>query len=111
MREKQEVTERMNMSLEKQKEITRTQKASESEYDKQKALYVQQIEHLTQKVTQQDEKERQLIQELKEQKVDTVSANNEVKTKYEAEVRELSAKVKDLSEQVFELENQLKDEE
>ena len=61
VREKQEVTERMNASLEKQKEIARVQKASESEYDKQKALYVQQIEHLTQRNTQQDEKERQLI--------------------------------------------------
>ena len=40
VREKQEVTERMNASLEKQKEIARMQKASESEYDKQKALYV-----------------------------------------------------------------------
>ena len=71
VREKQEVTERMNLSLEKQKEIARIQKASESEYDKQKALYLQQIEHLTQKVQSQDEKERQLIQELKEQKVET----------------------------------------
>ena len=60
-REKQDVTERMNQSLEKQKEIARMQKAAESEYDKQKALYLQQIEHLTQKTTQQDEKERQLI--------------------------------------------------
>jgi len=41
VREKQEVTERMNSSLEKQKEIARIQKASESEYDKQKALYLQ----------------------------------------------------------------------
>ena len=33
-REKQEMTERMNQSLEKQKDIARMQKASESEYDK-----------------------------------------------------------------------------
>ena len=39
LREKQEVTERMNSSLEKQKEIVRMQKASESEFDKQKALF------------------------------------------------------------------------
>ena len=49
LREKQELTDRMNASLEKQKDIARMQKASESEYDKQKALYMQQIEHLTQK--------------------------------------------------------------
>ena len=60
-REKSEMTERMNQSLEKQKEIARMQRQSESEYDKQKALYLQQIEHLTQKTQQQDEKERQLI--------------------------------------------------
>lgn len=59
----------------------------------------------------QDDKERQLIQELKEQKVETASANNESKSKYEKEIREMSTKVKELTEQVFELENQLKDEE
>ena len=35
--------------FEKQKEIVRMQKASESEFDKQKALFQQQIEHLQQK--------------------------------------------------------------
>ena len=59
----------------------------------------------------QDDKERQLIQELKEQKVETASANSESKSKYEKEIREMSTKVKELTEQVFELENQLKDEE
>ena len=66
---------------------------------------------MTQKVQSQDDKERQLIQELKEQKVETASANSESKAKYEKEIREMSAKVKELTEQVFELENQLKDEE
>ena len=74
------------------------QKASESEYDKQKALFMQQIEHLTQKTQQQDEKERQLIQELKEQKVESTSASSEQKLKFETEVRELTGKVKELSE-------------
>ena len=59
----------------------------------------------------QDEKERQLIQELKEQKVETANTNSESKSKYEKEIREMSTKVKELTEQVFELENQLKDEE
>ena len=59
----------------------------------------------------QDDKERQLIQELKEQKVETASANSESKSKYEKEIREMSTKIKELTEQVFELENQLKDEE
>jgi predicted subunit of tRNA(5-methylaminomethyl-2-thiouridylate) methyltransferase len=62
-------------------------------------------------VQSQDDKERQLIQELKEQKVETASANSESKSKYEKEIREMSTKVKELTEQVFELENQLKDEE
>ena len=70
---------------------------------------MQQIEHLTQKTNQQDEKERQLIQDIKEQKVESHNAGNEVRQKYETEVRQLSQKVKDLSEQVFELENQAKD--
>ena len=52
-----------------------------------------------------------MIQELKEQKVETANANNESKNKYEREIREMSTKIKELTEQVFELENQLKDEE
>jgi hypothetical protein len=44
-----EVTEKMNSALEKEKESNRVKIASESEFDKQKALYLQQIEHLTQK--------------------------------------------------------------
>ena len=70
---------------------------------------MQQIEHLTQKTNQQEEKERQLIQDIKEQKVESHNAGNEIRQKYEAEVRQLSQKVKDLGEQVFELENQAKD--
>ena len=40
---------------------------------------MQQIEHLTQKTNQQDEKERQLIQEIKDVKVETLSSSNEVR--------------------------------
>jgi len=42
------LTDKMNEATEKEKEIQRTKVASESEFDKQKALYLQQIEHLTQ---------------------------------------------------------------
>ena len=42
------LTDKMNEAIEKEKEIQRTKVASESEFDKQKALYLQQIEHLTQ---------------------------------------------------------------
>ena len=53
---------------------------------------------MTQKVQSQDEKERQLIQELKEQKVETANTNSESKSKYEKEIREMSTKVKELTE-------------
>ena len=42
----------MNAALEAQKEAQRLQKSQESEFDKQKALYLQQIEHLNQKTQQ-----------------------------------------------------------
>lgn len=61
-----EMTDRMNESIERSKEVGKQQRNNESEFDKQKALYVQQIEHLTQKTAQQDEKEKSLIQELKD---------------------------------------------
>ena len=101
----------MNLSIEKQKEITRLQRTSESEFDKQKALFQQQIEHLKQKTAQQDEKERQLIHELKDQKLEAHNVSKEATQKYETEIRELSQKVKELGEQVFELESQQKDDE
>ena len=40
-----------------------------------------------------------------------MNSTNEVKGKFEKEIRDLSLKVKDLNDQVFELENKLKDEE
>ena len=43
----QELTDKMNSALEQQKEIQREKVASDSEFDKQKALYLQQIDHLT----------------------------------------------------------------
>ena len=73
----QELTERMNASVEKAKEATRYQRTQESEFDKQKALYLQQIEHLQQKTAQQDEKEKQLIHELKEQKLESHNLSKE----------------------------------
>lgn len=39
----------MNTAFEDQKSKEREKIANESEFDKQKALYLQQIEHLTQK--------------------------------------------------------------
>lgn len=105
------MTDKMNESIERQKEVARIQKNNESEFDKQKALYVQQIEHLTQKTGQQEEKERQLIHELKEQKLEAHNSSKEAINKYETEIRELSAKVKEYAEQIYELESQSKDEE
>lgn len=49
LRQIQELTEKMNTAFEDQKSKEREKIANESEFDKQKALYLQQIEHLTQK--------------------------------------------------------------
>ena len=50
---------------------------------------------MNQKTQEQDQKEKQLIQELRDQKVETLSQTGEAKQKYEAEIRELQQKVKD----------------
>ena len=69
----------MNSAMEQQKESQRVKVASESEFDKQKALYLQQIEHLTQKTTSQDTKEKQFLQELKDMKLESHNHLGEAK--------------------------------
>ena len=88
----------MNQALEKEKESNRVKIASESEFDKQKALYLQQIEHLTQKTQTQDAKEKQFLQELKDMKVESHNHMGEAKTKFEQEIRDLQTKNKELAE-------------
>ena len=79
----QELTDKMNSALEQQKEIQREKVASDSEFDKQKALYLQQIDHLTQKTQQQDEKDKIMLKELKDMKLESHNSLGEAKQKYE----------------------------
>ena len=73
----------MNSAFEDQKSKEREKIANESEFDKQKALYLQQIEHLTQKTGAQEAKEKQFLQELKDMKLESHNHIGEAKQKYE----------------------------
>lgn len=59
---------------------------SDSEHDKQKALYEQQIEFITERNKALEEKEKELALELKQQKQETSSWKADQKNKYEQQI-------------------------
>ena len=58
----------MQQSYDEQKEANRRQMASESEFEKQKALYEQKIEFINNRCQALEAKEKELVQELKDTK-------------------------------------------
>ena len=90
-----QLTDKMNAAVDQQKDTHREKIASESEFDKQKALYLQQIEHLSKNKEVADEKEKQFLKELKDMKLESHSHMGEAKQKHEQEIRDLQAKNKE----------------
>lgn len=80
---------------------------SDSEHDKQKALYEQQIEFITERNKALEEKEKELVLELKQQKLETSNWKADQKTKYEQQIQELLKKVEELTDTNFDLETRV----
>ncbi len=58
----------------------------DSEFDKQKALFEQHIEFITERNQALEQRERELMAELKSQKQETSSQKSEQKLKYEQQL-------------------------
>ena len=73
----EELNTKMSNTDEQKKEIQRQQVASESEFDKQRALLDQKIEFLEKALEDSSKREKELSTELKNSKKDFLSQNRE----------------------------------
>lgn len=76
-RQIEELTQKMNHAEDNKKEIQRQQVASESEFDKQKALFEQKIEFLEKALEDSNRREKEISVELKNCKKDFLNQNKE----------------------------------
>ena len=94
----------MNNAIDQKKEILRHQVASESEFDKQRALLEQKIEFLEKAVEDSARREKDISTELKSCKKDFYSQNKELTTSLEKQIKDQSKSIDELKEQLYELE-------
>ncbi len=80
---------------------------SDSEHDKQKALYEQQIEFITERNKALEDKEKELALELKQQKLETSNWKADQKSKYEQQIQDLLKKVEELTDANFDFETRV----
>ena len=76
-RQIEELNQKVTNTDEQKKEIQRQQVASESEFDKQRALLDQKIEFLEKAVEDSSKREKELSTELKNSKRDFLNQNRE----------------------------------
>ena len=76
--------------------------ASESEFDKQKALFEQQIQFLENRNAALESREKELMAEIKSQKRETTDKSNAFKLKYESQIHELTHQLEDQNDTLFE---------
>jgi len=72
--------------------------ATESEFDKQNALMKQQIEFTQAKADKLENREKELLNELKNQKKENVASSGNVKEKFEKQLIDLTKKYDDAKE-------------
>lgn len=83
--------------------------ASESDFLKQKALLEQQIQFLENRNAALDAKEKELAEELKQQKKESHSSTTDLKNKYDQQVRELHKTIETQKDQIYDWESKYQD--
>lgn len=96
---------------ENSKALQRQVMSSESEFDKQKALLDQKIEHLDSIVETQKQKEKEYSSELKSQKKELMSTIKEAQSKNEAHIKTITEKLDISQETLIEKEGELAEKE
>lgn len=100
---------KLTQQEEQAKEMMRTRMASESEFDKQKALLEQKVEFLERQLDEAQRKEKELSAEVKNQKRDHFQSVKDIQAKLEQQIKELNKRVEEQSEQLFEQESKCAD--
>ena len=85
------------------------QVASESEFDKQKALFEQKIEFLEKALEDSNRREKEISVELKNCKKDFLNQNKEQTTQLEKQIKDQNKLMEELKEQNYEQETKISD--
>lgn len=101
----------MSNTDEQRKEIQRQQVASESEFDKQRALLDQKIEFLEKALEDSNKREKELSLELKNSKKEFLSQNREQTTQLEKQIKDQIKNIDDMKEQIYDWETKYSDQE
>ena len=86
------------------KEIQRSVKQSQSEFDKQKALLDQKIEYLEQSLKERTDKERDTSSSWRTQKAELSQEIKQAQGKYEADIKLLNKQLEEEKERTQDLE-------
>lgn len=103
----EELKSKMQSAEESSKEFQRRTIASESEFDKQKALLMQKIEFHEKTIEDLQRKDKEYSAEIKNQKKEHTSAVKETSQRYEKQLKTLQEKLDALQEQFLEKEAEL----
>jgi septal ring factor EnvC (AmiA/AmiB activator) len=79
--------------------------ATNSEFDKQKALLDQKVDFLEKQLEDSSRREREISAELKNCKKDFLSQNKEQTSQLEKQIKEQAKVIDELKEQIYEFEN------
>lgn len=105
----EEYKQRMYQTEEKSKEQQRHVMASESEFDKEKALLEQKIQYLESNAESFKEKEVEMSSEIKSQKKELIMNLKESSTKFEKQIKGLQDKLEVTQEKLVEKEGEILD--
>ena len=86
------------------KEIQRSVKQSQSEFDKQKALLDQKIEYLEQSLKERTDKERDTSSSWRTQKAELSQEIKQAQGKYEADIKLLNKQLEEEKERTQDME-------
>ena len=101
-RQIEELTTKMSNAEDNKKEIQRMQVASESEFDKQKALFEQKIEFLEKALEDSNKREKEITVELKNCKKDFLNQNKEQTSVLEKQIKDMNKIMEELKETNYE---------
>lgn len=88
-------------------DIQREKLQSESEYEKQRALFDQKVEFLEKSLSEKADRERNYISELHSKRSEMTGEMKAMISRYEAEIKTLQSDLEEEKERVSEIESQL----
>jgi len=102
-----DLIQKLNISLEKQKETERKLVTYQCDFDREKALLEQKIDYYNKQMEDMGKREKGSAQELKSQLKEQGLAMKDMTNKFESQIKILSLKNEELNEKILELDSSL----